>query len=212
MTISDEQLALNKELHRTNPSFGNRNQASGMAARLPLALHRMHQSGLCTSVLDYGTGKGLLVDRLRSELPHNIVVDGYDPAVEKWSKKPASTYDIVLCLDVLEHVEMSSINNVVTDIGSMTHQFCYVVVDLQPAVKKLPDGRNAHILLAPVDWWVSRFSLEFACLTTFTLLHQNNAPQKLAIVASHEPAKLCHMNNFLNKLNVYDLCFKGGNS
>ena len=46
----------------------------------------MHEAGLCTSVLDYGTGKGLLVERLRRELPESINVEGYDPAVVKWSK------------------------------------------------------------------------------------------------------------------------------
>ena len=150
MTISDQQLALNKELHQLNPAFGNRNQASGMAAQLPLAVHRMHEMGLCSSVLDYGTGKGMLVERLRSELPENISVDGYDPAVKKWSTKSNSSYDILLCLDVLEHVEVNTIDSVIEDISSMTRHFCYIVIDLQPAVKKLSNGRNAHILLAPL--------------------------------------------------------------
>ena len=210
MTISDQQLALNKELHQVNPSFGNRNQASGMAAQLPLALHRMHELGLCSSVLDYGTGKGLLVERLRSELPEDMSVDGYDPAVEQWSTKPKSAYDILLCLDVLEHDEVNTINSVIAEIRSMTRHFCYIVIDLQPAVKKLSNGGNAHVLLAPVDWWVSRFSQTFACLTTFTLMHENGWQQKLVIAASHDPKCLTYVNNFLNKLNVYDLCFKGG--
>ena len=210
MTISDQQLALNKELHQVNPAFGNRNQASGMAAQLPLAVQRMHEMGLCSSVLDYGTGKGLLVERLRLELPENMSIDGYDPAVKKWSSKPNSPYDILLCLDVLEHVEGNTINSVIEDISSMTRHFCYIVIDLQPAVKKLSNGRNAHILLAPVDWWVSRFSQTFPCLTTFTLPHENGWIQKLAIVASHDPKCLPYINTFLNKLNVYDLCFKGG--
>ena len=44
--ISDQQLALNRSLHEMNPAFGNREQAAGVAARLPLALLRMHQIGL----------------------------------------------------------------------------------------------------------------------------------------------------------------------
>ena len=210
MPISESQLAFNQALHQSNPSFGSRDQASGMASNLPLALYRMYELGICSSVLDYGTGKGLLVDRLRSELPASICVDGYDPAVNKWAKKPDSPYDIVLCLDVLEHVELSSIDDVIQDLKILTRNFCYTVVDLQPAVKQLADGRNAHILLAPSEWWISRFSQVFACISAFTLNHQNGSQQKLVVVGAQEPMILPHIYSFLNKLNVYNKCFKGG--
>ena len=35
-------------------------------------------------------------------------VDGYDPAVEEWSLRPENKYDIITCLDVLEHIELSN--------------------------------------------------------------------------------------------------------
>ena len=62
---------------------------------------------------------------------------------------------------------MSSIDAVLKDIHRLTKRFCYVVVDLQPAVKKLADGRNAHILLAPYEWWVARFAQLFKCQASF---------------------------------------------
>ena len=133
MSISDEQLALNQGLHKSDPSFGSRVQAAGIAAYLPLALFRMHGTGMCSSVLDYGTGKGMLVDRLRAQLPDTIY-RGFDPAVPKWSNKPNSPADIVLCLDVLEHVERKSIDDVMSEI-QIPRLFCLVVVDLRPAVK-----------------------------------------------------------------------------
>ena len=58
--ISDKQLALNRKLHEADPAFGSRDAGSGLARRLPLALTRMQEMGLFSSVLDYGTGKGLL--------------------------------------------------------------------------------------------------------------------------------------------------------
>ena len=146
--ISEQQLALNRSLHKADPAFGSRDNASGMAGRLPFALRRMNEIGSCSSVLDYGTGKGLLVERLRRELPASISVTGYDPAVECWSKRPEGPHDIVTCLDVLEHVEIGSIDSTIREIESLSGLFCYVVVDLQPAVKRLADGRNAHVLLA----------------------------------------------------------------
>ena len=181
-----------------------------MAARLPLALYRMHKLGICSSVLDYGTGKGFLVERLRAELPESIEVFGYDPAVDKWSCKPNFVPDILTCFDVLEHIELDSIDSIIDDIYSMNRNFCYVVIDLQPAVKKLADGRNAHVLLAPPDWWLSRFSRLFSCLTSFVLPHENGHIQKMVIVASKSTEMLPNVYSFLNKVNVYGKCFKGG--
>ena len=137
MPISDEQLALNQALHNSNPRYGSRSQASGIAAYLPLALFRMHGVGLCSSVLDYGTGKGLLVDRLRAELPATIQIDGFDPAVKKWSHKPVTASDFLfawMCLSMLK----LSIDVALEDIRLLTRHFCFVAVDLRPAVKRYP--------------------------------------------------------------------------
>ena len=67
--ISTAQRQLNAALHRTDNKFGNRVDGAGQATKLIGALNRMNELGVCDSVLDYGTGKGALVKRLRSELP-----------------------------------------------------------------------------------------------------------------------------------------------
>ena len=170
--ISEEQRALNKALHSKSNQFGNRADGAGLAGNLSAALHRMHELGICNSVLDYGTGKGKLVHRLRQELPKAIQVNGYDPAVEVWESKPSNAVDILTCLDVLEHIEMSSIDAVLRDIKELTNKFCYLVIDLQPAVKKLDDGRNAHILLAPPEWWVIRIAQIFPCQASFPVMNK----------------------------------------
>ena len=208
--ISEKQLSLNRSLHEANPAFGSRSAASGVAHRLPLALFRMHEIGLCSSVLDYGTGKGLLTERLLSELPRSIQVTGYDPAVERWAAKPNGPHDILTCLDVLEHVEISSIDATIREIESLTNLFCYVVVDLLPAVKRLADGRNAHVLLAPAEWWVSRFSQVFSCITSFPIKHQSGVSQKIVIACTQDASLLPHVYSFLNKLNVYTLQMTAG--
>ena len=81
-------------------------------------------------MLDYGTGKGLLVERLRRELPSGITVTGYDPAVERWAKRPQSPHDILTCLDVLEHIEIDLIDDTIKDIKSLTKRFCFIIIDL----------------------------------------------------------------------------------
>ena len=169
----------------------------------------MHESGICNSVIDYGTGKGLLVRRLREKLPKSIN-EGYDPAVDEWMKRPSKPSDILVCLDVLEHIEMNSIDAVLNDIRDLTTNFCYLVIDLQPAVKKLADGRNAHILLAPPEWWVSRIAQIFQCQASFPVMHSRGLPQKLVIAATNNRKLLPMMYGFLIKMKLFEFDMNGG--
>ena len=209
--ISEEQKALNRALHEQNSNFGNRHDGAGFAGdELTKALVRMHELGICNSFLDYGTGKGKLVQKLRSQIRSGIKISGYDPAIEEWENKPTEASDILSCLDVLEHIEITSIDEVLKDIHNLTRRFCYLVIDLQPAVKKLKDGRNAHILLAPTDWWIGRISQYFTCLASFPVYHNTGIPQKLVIAAAHKANDLPYMYGFLNKLKLYDISMAGG--
>ena len=209
-TISEQQIRLNQELHQKRKDFGNRADTSGLNANLCKALSRMHELGVCRSVLDYGTGKGKLVKRLRQELPGSIAVAGYDPAVEQFSLKPSKSVDVLLCFDVLEHIEMANIKYVLEDIDKLTDSFCYLIIDLQPANKILSNGRNAHILLAPPEWWISRISQLFPCLTSFPIMHCSGLPQKLVIAACKRPAMVPYMQGFLSKLQIFEMMMAGG--
>lgn len=208
--ISEEQIALNQALHKQDEQYGNRDDGAGVAKHLPAALRRMHEMGICESVLDYGTGKGKLVARLKKELPSSIRVDGYDPAVKSFSKRPTQAVDILTCLDVLEHIELNTIDDVLLDIKQLTKNFCYLVIDLQPAVKKLADGRNAHILLAPPDWWVGKLSQLFTCINVFPIYHKAGIPQKIVIGCTNNQAMLPNMYGFLIKLKVFNFVMSGG--
>lgn len=208
--ISQEQRELNRALHATNQNFGNRVDAAGVATHLPAAVIRMHELGFCNTLLDYGTGKGKLVEHLKESLPGSIKVDGYDPAVEEYSLHPEDPYNIVVCLDVLEHIEIDSIDAVLNDIRRLTSNFCYLVIDMQPAVKKLQDGRNAHILLAPHDWWVSKLAQLFPCVTSFPLYHQSGSIQKIVIACAQDPSRLDLVYSFLIKMKLFNIRLAGG--
>lgn len=208
--ISDVQRALNANLHKKDSNYGNRTDGAGLARNLAKALARLHELGACDSILDYGTGKGALVEQLKSDLPKSIKVDGYDPAVKQYAKRPEDAYDIVISLDVLEHIELKSIDSVLKEIHKLTKNFCYLVIDLQPAVKKLADGRNAHILLAPADWWVNKLSAIFPCVATFPIMHKSGEPQKIVIAACHQPKLNTLMYSFLIKLDIFSMHLTGG--
>ena len=196
-------------LHKSD-QYGNRLKAAGLATKLPQCLDRMYEVNVCKSFLDYGTGKGKLLEYIKENTNNPISIKGYDPAVQEFSEKPQGNYDIVTCLDVLEHVELNSIDNVLAEIASLTNNFCYLVIDLQPAVKTLEDGRNAHILLAPPDWWHNKISCYFSSYSTFPIYHRSGDKQKIAIFACNNRDMVGIMHQFAVKLNIFDLSLKGG--
>ena len=97
-TISKAQQDLNKELHSDRSDFGNRDNAGGVAKRLPEALAYMIKNDWCNSFLDYGCGKGGLVKRLFKYRELNGIVQGYDPAVDEFSQYPQKPVDILRVL------------------------------------------------------------------------------------------------------------------
>ena len=209
-TISEEQRKLNIELHQSRSDFGSTQHAGGVAKRLPAALNRMYEVGLLSSYLDFGCGKGKLLKNISENLNKNVKITGYDPAVEEFSDYPNTQYDVVSCLDVLEHIEINLIDNVIDDILSITKNFCFVVVDLQPAVKKLSDGRNAHILLAPPDWWVSKFNQRFTSILNFPIYHVSGNAQKVVILATNKPKMIQPMILFATKLKIFQMFMANG--
>lgn len=208
--ISERQQKLNSELHSSNDKFGNRATGAGLAKNLPAVIRRMHELGICNSFLDYGTGKGLLVQHLIDNVKANVQITGYDPAIPQFAKHPTQPADILCCLDVLEHVELTSIDSVIQDIKDLTNHFCYIVIDLQPAVKTLSDGRNAHILLAPSDWWVNKFSQQFSSIAAFPVFHKCGLEQKLIIAGTNNMNMTSYMYSFLLKMNVFTMNLGGG--
>ena len=69
----------------------------------------------------------------------------------KNSVKNLKKIDLVTSFDVLEHVERNSVYAVLKEIRDLSSKLVFLQIDLQPAVKKLSSGRNAHIMLAPIQ-------------------------------------------------------------
>lgn len=82
-------------------------------------------------------------------------VTNYDPATYPDLPSP---HELVLCIDVMEHVERESVPEVLKHIRSLTKKAAFFVISCQPAIKKLEDGRNAHITIEPPHWWEERLN------------------------------------------------------
>lgn len=107
-------------------------------------------------ILDYGCGKGNLAAVLTE-----MSVRGYDPAVVEFAAEPQPA-DIVVCTDVLEHIEPDCVDAVLAHIASLTKSAALLAIACYPAIKKLADGRNAHLSVHPPRWWGRKLAKHMA--------------------------------------------------
>ncbi|MDB4682116.1 class I SAM-dependent methyltransferase [Synechococcus sp. AH-551-A10] len=153
------------------------------------------------SVLDFGCGKGGLMQLLK-EIPNSstMKIDGYDPCLKQFSKKPIQKYDLVTCVDVLEHIDRENIANTLREINNFASGIFFYIIDMTPAIKNLEDGRNAHILLAPPDWWCQQITSIFQMNISFTLGQMPdgiNYPIRLVGCASNNNALFSQASQFI---------------
>ena len=146
--ISEELRELNARLHRENLLFG-----VGGAKHAETVL-KLSEQLKTTSILDYGCGKG----RLAKALPFPIWE--YDPAIPGKDEAPRAA-DIVICTDVLEHVEDGKVQYVLGDIRRCLKKVGYFVIHLGPAAKTYADGRNTHLIQRSASWWETKVAKFF---------------------------------------------------
>lgn len=103
------------------------------------------------TMLDYGCGSMRnLLKVLQPEREVNYI--GYDPGVPEFSRKEPA--DLVVSIDVLEHIEPELLENVLDDLMMLTNKWAFFTIHTGPAVKTLSDGRNAHLIQKPASWWL----------------------------------------------------------
>lgn len=146
-TISKEYKDLCTEHHSNKENWG----ASGGKWTDKIAtVARRHK---VETILDYGSGKGLLSEQLRKK---GFRLTEYDPAIKGIDRKPKKSFDMVVCVDVLEHIEPDYLDAVLQEL----HRYAalgYFVICLGPAKKHwLSDGRNAHLIVKGREWWASK--------------------------------------------------------
>ena len=161
---SPQYEALQKSFHEATPEYGTSgtkyvDHVLSMAAQLKTQ-----------DILDYGCGKATL----QKGIPFPI--QNYDPFMPEYVKRPHPAA-MVVCTDVLEHIEPASLREVLIDLQSLTIQALFLQVATRPAMKFLPDGRNAHLIQQPASWWLPQLLQHFD-LQSF----QNNGGEFLALL------------------------------
>jgi 2-polyprenyl-3-methyl-5-hydroxy-6-metoxy-1,4-benzoquinol methylase len=144
--ITDAYCDQQAELHK-NPDYG---VASTHFAPI---VSRICNDYNVQELLDYGAGKGRLARSL--DVDHNLMVQQYDPAISEFSADPTPS-EMVACIDVLEHIEPQLLDNVLDDLQRLTRSVGLFTVCTEEAIKMLPDGRNAHLIIQPAAWWLPK--------------------------------------------------------
>ena len=147
--ISPEYKFQNVQLHATNPNYGT----SAHYWASPIGRVCKHLD--IKKVLDYGCGKMLLGKYLKT-CNSNVEVLSYDPAIKGYEEVPTSGEKLVAVLDVMEHIEPDKLDAVLEHIGFYSQQIVFLCIATRKAVKLLPDGRNAHLIVEDSTWWKDR--------------------------------------------------------
>lgn len=105
------------------------------------------------SILDYGCGKGYQYSQKNLHKYWNVTVECYDKYFEEHSFLSGKTHDGVICVEVLEHVPESEINEVLKNIFERSSKFVFLSIATKPAKKCFSDRTNVHILLKDQSWW-----------------------------------------------------------
>lgn len=153
--ISDEYRAQQKHLHATTV-YGT--ASIGYAPKVAELMNKFQ----IAEVLDYGAGRLNLLRTISDGklVHHPFKYIPYEPANEEYADTPEPA-EMVACIDVLEHIEPDLLDNVLDDLARVTQWVGFFTVDCGPAKKVLPDGRNAHLIQQPPDWWLPKIMERF---------------------------------------------------
>jgi len=152
-TISEKYKKIQSELHFSDKYYGRASIEFS-----PIVAGIMDHFKI-DKISDYGAGKKRLLDALTKLKKSPRLYFPYDPVFPEYGNpKPA---DLVCCIDVLEHIEPELLDNVLEELKNITTNLGFFTVHLGPSRKILSDGRNAHINIMPMDWWLNKFSERF---------------------------------------------------
>lgn len=141
--LSDEYRSQLEQLHTEKSDFGT---TSGMYAPLIKGIIKKFRPH---DMLDYGAGKQTLKTALGIEEGYHA----YDPAIQEIADVP-NPHDLVVCTDVLEHIEPLYLQRVLDDLQRVTQKVGFLAIHTGKALNHLPDGRNAHLIQEPARWWM----------------------------------------------------------
>lgn len=134
----------------------HRRASFGKRAKIPRYLFDFIIDQNPQTILDFGCGKGNLIETLKVQFPDKTIT-GYDPANSEFDYSiDDKVYDLIYSTDVLEHIEPEFIDQTLEYLSTKS-KYIYHLIALSPAKLILADGRNAHLIQETPEWWKQKF-------------------------------------------------------
>ena len=124
------------------------------------------------SILDYGCGQSRLLEALA--LGPSTRLLRYDPAIPEYATPPVEKADLLVNIDVLEHIAEEDLDAALAEMRSLCEN-AIVIVDTRPAALVLSDGRNAHVTLRPHEWWRKKLEEFFPVVVPIRAVRRSRA-------------------------------------
>ena len=192
-TITQQYADLNKKLHEVNRDYG------GHGDRYAKIVRKLAETNGVKSILDYGCGKGALAESL------DFPIWEYDPGIEGKEAAPRPA-DLVVCTDVLEHIEPDLLPAVLEDFKRVIKVTGFFAIHTGAAGKTLPDGRNTHLIQQGMDAWRTTLEKYFHIAYCAEV---KGTPMIYIIVA---PKERCDTKSGLMKPKDHDLLYRLGST
>ena len=128
--------------------------------------------------VDYGCAKGFLVHALRiigcdayGEDISEYAVTNCHPEVEEYISLPnEKKYDLLICKDVLEHIEVKDIPGVLENFKDKSHQFFFTIPlgDKDRFRIREYEVDITHVTKKDEEWWINMFESQGFKLNKFS--------------------------------------------
>ena len=112
------------------------------------------------TILDYGCANGKFKVFMNKHKPTYTVYE-YDPGIKGKDQLP-NPADFIVCCDVMEHVELDLLPNVMDHLKSLVLKGGFFNISTKDAITILADGTNAHKIVRSGDWWIDKFKDYFS--------------------------------------------------
>jgi hypothetical protein len=163
LLITEYSKNINKELHKKEALTNDFKDAYGLSGQtyagwVSLLIGQLLKKYNNITLLDYGCGKRTLENTLPPII--GLTVNNYDPCIDEYSEIPKPS-DLVVCTDVLEHVEHDCLENVLNDLKRVTKKALFLSISTRIANKSYSDGQNCHNIVHDYDWWKPKLMKRF---------------------------------------------------
>jgi hypothetical protein len=112
-----------------------------------------------SSCLDYGCGRGEAWELHNLKKLFDLKdLYLYDPTIAEFQNRPNNQVDLVICIDVMEHVPEHCVEEVLDDVAFFAKKAIFFNISTRPAAKVLPNGSNAHQTVRPREWWQEKIN------------------------------------------------------